>query len=83
MALAITPDHPQEQFGKIDKRFGLFIGANDDLFVPEKVIRYADYAASSIQAKSVNRILENENHLSILLRADDLIGKTIMDWQKK
>lgn len=83
MAVAITPDHPKEQFGKIDKRFGLFIGANDDLFVPEKVIHYADYAASSIQSKSVNRIIENENHLSILLMADDLIGKTIMDWQKK
>jgi acylglycerol lipase len=83
MALSVTPDHPQEQFGKIDKRFGLFIGANDDLFVPGKVIQYAHYAPSSIQVKSVSRIIENENHLSILLIADDLIGKTIMDWQKK
>jgi acylglycerol lipase len=82
MAVSITPDHPQEQFGKIDKRFGLFVGAKDDLFVPEKVIRYAGYASSVIQAQSVKKIIENENHLSILLTADDLIGKTIMDWQK-
>jgi len=57
MALAITPDHPQEQFGKIDKRFGLFIGANDDLFVPEKVIQFGEYSASSIQFKSGKRII--------------------------
>ena len=82
MALSLTPDHPREQFGKIDKPFVLFIGANDDLFVPEKVIQYAQYAASPIQAKSVSRIIENENHLSILLTVDDLIGKTIMDWHK-
>ncbi len=83
ISVAITPDNPQEQFRKIDKRFGLFIGANDDLFVPEKVIRYAHYAASTIQAKSANSIIENENHLSILLMADDLIGKTITDWHKR
>jgi hypothetical protein len=83
MAVSMTPDHPQEQFGKIDKRFGLFIGANDDLFVPEKVIGYARHAGSAIQTKSVYKIVENENHLSILLLADDLIGKTITDWQNK
>jgi acylglycerol lipase len=82
MSVAITPDSPQEQFRKIDKRFGLFIGADDDLFVPEKVIRYADYADSALQAKSVSRIIPNENHLSILLVADELIGKTIRDWRK-
>ncbi len=83
MSVSMTPDNPQEQFGKIDKRFGLFIGANDDLFAPEKVIQYVHYAANTIQAKSVNKIIENENHLSILLTADDLIGKTIMDWHKR
>jgi pimeloyl-ACP methyl ester carboxylesterase len=83
MAVSMTPDHPEEQFGKIDKRFGLFIGANDDLFVPEKVIGYARYAGSAIQTKSIYKIVENENHLSILLIADDLIGKTIRDWHNK
>jgi acylglycerol lipase len=83
MALSITPDSPQEQFRKIDKRFGLFVGANDDLFVPETIVRYADYADSAIRAKSVSRVIENENHLSILLTADALIGKMIMDWRKE
>jgi acylglycerol lipase len=82
MALAITPDNPQEQFRKIDKRFGLFIGSNDDLFVPENVIRFADYADSALRIKSVSKILPDENHLSILLTADELIGKTIRDWHR-
>ena len=82
MSLSMTPDNPQEQFKKIDKPFGLFIGANDDLFVPEKVIKYATYADSAIQKKSVNKIIEKENHLSILLTADEWIGKTILSWQK-
>jgi pimeloyl-ACP methyl ester carboxylesterase len=83
MSVSITPDHPQEQFGKIDKRFGLFIGSEDDLFVPEMVLQFANYADSSIQKNSVSKIIENENHLSILMMADDLIGKTITDWRNK
>jgi acylglycerol lipase len=83
MSVAITPDNPQQQFGKIDKRFALFIGAQDDLFVPQKVIAYAGYAAIAIRAQSVHKIIENENHLSILLTADDLIGKTIIAWQMR
>ena len=83
MSLALTPNNPQEQFKKIDKPFGLFIGANDDLFVPEKVIKYATYAEGTIQKKSVSQIIEKENHLSILLIADEWIGKTILSWQKE
>jgi acylglycerol lipase len=83
MSIAMTPDNPQEQFKKMDKRFALFIGGNDDLFVPGKVIAYAGYADSALQKKSVSKIIENENHLSILLRADELIGKTIADWHKR
>jgi acylglycerol lipase len=83
MSLAMTPDNPQEQFKKMDKPFGLFIGANDELFIPEKVIPYASYAESAIRNKSVNQIIEKENHLSILLIADEWIGKTILSWEKK
>ncbi len=83
MSLSMTPDNPQEQFKKIDKPFGLFIGANDDLFSPGKVIKYATYAESAIQKKSVSQIIEEENHLSILLIADEWIGKTILSWQKE
>ena len=50
---------------------------------PEKVIKYATYAESAIQKKSVSQIIEKENHLSILLIADEWIGKTILSWQKE
>lgn len=83
MSLSITPTHPREQFGKIDRKFGLFIGAGDELFIPDKVLQYANYAGSSVRKDSVSKIIENENHLSILMTAGDLIGKTITDWRKK
>jgi hypothetical protein len=47
------------------------------------VLQFANYADSSIQKNSVSKIIENENHLSILMMADDLIGKTITDWRNK
>jgi len=80
MALAMTPDKPEEQFGQIKRPFGLFIGAADDLFVPEKVRRFAGYAEGTARGQSVSQIVPKENHLSILLVADELIGKTIQNW---
>jgi len=83
MALAVTPDNPQEQFAKIDRRFGLFIGEHDDLFLPDKVLQFAGYADKNIKARSVSKIIPGEKHLSILMGADEWIGKTILDWQKQ
>jgi acylglycerol lipase len=81
MSISMTPDAPQKQFSKIDKPFGLFIGEKDELFVPEKIVKYSDYSDKEIQMKSVSKIIENENHLSILLSVDELIGKTIINWR--
>jgi pimeloyl-ACP methyl ester carboxylesterase len=81
MSVSITPDAPQKQFSKIDKPFGLFIGEKDELFAPEKIVKYSDYSDKEIQMKSVSKIVENENHLSILLIAHELIGKTMMNWR--
>jgi acylglycerol lipase len=81
MSVSMTPDAPQKQFSKIDKPFGLFIGEEDELFAPEKIVKYSDYSDKEIQMKSVSKIVENENHLSILLMGDELIGKTMMNWR--
>lgn len=81
MSVSMTPDAPQKQFSKIDKPFGLFIGEKDELFAPEKIVKYSDYSNKEIQMKSVSKIVENENHLSILLMGDELIGKTMMNWR--
>jgi acylglycerol lipase len=81
MSVSMTPDAPQKQFSKIDKPFGLFIGEKDELFAPEKIVKYSDYPDKEIQMKSVSKIVENENHLSILLSVDELIGKAIINWR--
>jgi acylglycerol lipase len=77
MSYAITPQDPQKQFGMIDKRFALFVGQNDELFIPEKITAYADLADDAIKKGSTAEIIKGENHLSILLVADELIYKAI------
>jgi alpha-beta hydrolase superfamily lysophospholipase len=77
MAMALTPDNPQEQFKKIDRPFALFAGENDELFDVEKVLRYADLPEKEIREKSIMRAIKGANHLSILLAADQLIGDAI------
>jgi alpha-beta hydrolase superfamily lysophospholipase len=75
MANATTPYDPRAQFKAIDQRFGIFIGADDELFYPEKVIKYADLAPKAIRSQSTAEVIKGKNHLSILLGADDLINR--------
>ncbi|MCX6006873.1 MAG: alpha/beta fold hydrolase [Chloroflexi bacterium] len=77
MAMALTPDNPQEQFNKIDKPFALFAGENDELFDVEKVLGYAELPKKEIREKSIVRAIKGAKHLSILLAADELIGDAI------
>jgi acylglycerol lipase len=77
MAMALTPDNPQEQFKKIDRPFALYVGENDELFDVEKVLNYAELPEKKIRDKSIVRAIKGANHLSILLAADELIGDAI------
>ena len=77
MSPAITPDDPQEQLREIDKPFALFIGGKDELFDAEKVLAYSDLPKADLRKRSTALIVENENHLSILLASDRLIGVAI------
>jgi len=77
MAYATTPQDPVQQFKMIDKKYALFVGENDELFIPEKVTAYADLTKTTIKNKSIAEIIKGENHLSILLVADELIYKVI------
>jgi hypothetical protein len=61
----------------IDKKFALFVGENDELFISENVTEYADLAEAAIRNKSIAEIIKGESHLSILLVADELIHKMI------
>lgn len=73
MSIALTPDVPFEQFKKINKPFGLFVGSNDELFIPEKIISFSDLASKEIKERSLVRIIEGKKHLSILIDAGELI----------
>jgi pimeloyl-ACP methyl ester carboxylesterase len=73
MSKALTPHDPQGQFKMIDKKFCIFIGENDELFSPEKIIGYKNLASAEIKNISKAEIVKDQNHLSILLVADELI----------
>ncbi len=77
LSLALTPNNPVDQFRKINKPFGLFIGADDELLDSGKVMAYAGLPVLDIVRKSTYQVVENENHLSILMVADRLIGEAI------
>jgi acylglycerol lipase len=77
MALAITPARPAEQFRSIDRPFDLIVGEDDELFDPEKVCAYFNYAPEKIKAVSVCKTIPKEKHLSIILKSGQTIGESI------
>ena len=76
MAMALTPFSPPEQFAALDCPFGLWIGEEDELFVPKKVLAFADLAVS-VRAFSQANTIPGVKHLSVLLRAHETIGPWI------
>lgn len=76
MAQATTPHNPNQLFATLDKPFILLIGANDEQFIPEKVLAYADFA-THVRASSHAAVLPKTTHLSIVIDAVDEIGGKI------
>jgi acylglycerol lipase len=76
MSVALIPSAPAEQFAALDRPFGLWIGSEDELFVPEKVLAFG-YLAKSVRSKSEVQSLPGEKHLSILVKAHETIGRWI------
>jgi acylglycerol lipase len=76
MSLALTPSAPEEQFAGLDRPFGLWIGSEDELFLPGKVLRYAGLAAAVRDASEAD-VIPGERHLSILVHAHETIGPWI------
>lgn len=77
MANAVTPSTPQEQFKKLDRPFGLWIGADDELLLPSMVLAFADLA-TSVRSSSETGSIPNANHLSVLLNAHETVGAWIV-----
>ncbi|HBF37323.1 MAG TPA: lysophospholipase [Firmicutes bacterium] len=82
MSKALTPNNPQKLFAAIPKPYGLFIGENDELFEPQKVIQYAKLPPDNIQFKSHSGIIKNAKHLSILKEIDSFIGEAIIEMNR-
>ena len=77
MANALTPFDPVKQFQNISEPVGLFIGENDELFDAGKVMDYVRL----VKNKNVkSKMIEKENHLSILNVVGNEIGETILEW---
>jgi acylglycerol lipase len=76
-SVALTPAAPGPQFASLDRPFGLWIGSEDELFLPDKVLAFGDLAAS-VRADSDMGVMPGANHLSVLLRAHETIGPWIL-----
>ena len=76
MANALTPLAPHKQFAALDRAFGLWIGSEDELIVPGMVLAFADLAAS-IRSNSLAISIPGGKHLSVLVKAHEVIGPWI------
>jgi pimeloyl-ACP methyl ester carboxylesterase len=76
MANAITPSAPYQQFAALDRAFGLWIGADDELILPSKVLAFAGLAVS-VRSDSQASSIPNVKHLSILVKAHETVGPWI------
>lgn len=59
MALALNPQKPGQEFAAIDRPFGLWIGADDEVMYPDKIVAFAQRATRVI-SKSHVEIVANE-----------------------
>jgi pimeloyl-ACP methyl ester carboxylesterase len=71
MANAVTPESPKEQMKTLcAKPIALWVGADDELFVPEIVVEYCPESGAIVPGK---------NHLGILVEIHENIGKWIKE----
>lgn len=80
MSKALTPNKPKKQFEKITEPIGMFVGEQDELLDPNKVVEYANLPFVK-NKKSVSKIFINQKHLSILNDIGNEIGNTIIKWK--
>lgn len=73
LANGITPKAPHDQFADLDRPFGLWIGSEDELFEPRKVMIFAALAAGARNGSS-GSVIQGRNHLGILVSAHEFIG---------
>jgi pimeloyl-ACP methyl ester carboxylesterase len=76
MALAQNPDDSAADLAGLTKPLGLWVGANDEVFDPDKVIGYAR-ANLKQSTKDTLAIVPKDNHLGILTDGASYLGPWI------
>ncbi|WP_391090385.1 alpha/beta fold hydrolase [Vibrio sp. NH-UV-68] len=76
MSNAVTPNSPDIQLHQL-KRFGLWIGSEDEAFDPDKVIAFVDNNTHKHADVEIG-VLDGETHFSIILKATDFIGSWVL-----
>jgi acylglycerol lipase len=73
LANAITPSAPHAQFAGLSVPFGLWVGADDEIFDPDKVVEFG-HSNARVRDESVSIVVPDRNHLGILVSAHEFIG---------
>jgi acylglycerol lipase len=73
LANGITPRAPHDQFAQLQYPFGLWVGADDELFDPNKVIEFG-HLNTQVPDGCVSAVVADRNHLGILVSAHEFIG---------
>jgi len=62
---------------KIDKSLAVFIGSEDEQFIPEEVIAYVQHCKNQ---RLIAEIVPGSKHLSIILDASRLFAGALKTW---
>lgn len=76
MAHAVSPNNSKEVFAQLTKPCALFIGANDEQFLPSEVANHIN-SMKHYKEQSFAEVVPNVKHLSILCTDHKLIGQAI------
>ncbi|MCR6790115.1 alpha/beta fold hydrolase [Bacillus thuringiensis] len=77
MALALNPSNPSKEFANIDKPFGIWIGSEDEIMLPKKIIDFANQTKiESLQSHI--EIVPGEKHITILNNIAKKMGPWIL-----
>lgn len=77
MSKSSTLWNPKKQFSLVKMPICIFIGSDDELFDPYKVIAYQQYVSNKLKSKSQFKIIPNLKHMTILADIDQYLANAI------
>jgi acylglycerol lipase len=78
MANAITPTAPKDHFRAMNLPLGLWVGADDELFIADKVVAFVETIDKPGDG-TCGVVIPSEKHLGILVSAHRFLGPWIID----